>query len=136
MEPITVDVTVKADIDAVWAAWVTPEDIEHWNAASDDWHTPRAEVDLREGGEFLFRMEAKDGSYGFDFRGMYQKIIPLRLIEYNMEDGRHVRIEFVPAADGVKVTETFDPEETNPVPMQKKGWQSILNNFAKYVESR
>lgn len=136
MEPITVEVIVKADIDAVWAAWVTPEDIERWNAASDDWHTPHAEVDLREGGEFLSRMEARDGSYGFDFRGVYEKIVPLQLIEYNMEDGRHVRIEFEATAEGVRVTEIFDPEETNPIAMQKKGWQSILNNFAKYSESR
>ena len=136
MEPITVEVIVQADIDAVWAAWVTPEDIERWNAASDDWHTPHAEVDLREGGEFLSRMEARDGSYGFGFRGVYEKIVPLQLIEYNMEDGRHVRIEFEATAEGVRITETFDPEETNPIAMQKKGWQSILNNFAKYTESR
>lgn len=135
MEPVTVEVVVNSDIDTVWETWVSPEHIKQWSNASDDWHTPHAEVDLREGGEFLSRMEAKDGSFGFDFRGMYQKIVPLQLIEYNIEDGRHVSIVFEATADGVKVTETFDPEETNPVAMQKKGWQAILNSFAKYVES-
>jgi len=135
VEPVTVEVVVNSDIDTVWETWVSPEHIKQWNNASDDWHTPHAEVDLREGGEFLSRMEAKDGSFGFDFRGMYQKIVPLQLIEYNIEDGRHVSIVFEATADGVKVTETFDPEETNPVAMQKKGWQAILNSFAKYVES-
>jgi uncharacterized protein YndB with AHSA1/START domain len=135
MRPITVEVVVNVDINKVWNAWVSPEAIKNWNHASDDWHTTHADVDLKEGGEFLSRMEARDGSFGFDFRGTYQKIVPGRLIEYVIEDGRAVSVLFEPTEDAVKITETFEPEEQNPIAMQKNGWQAILNNFAKYVES-
>lgn len=133
---ITVAVIINSNIKNVWSAWVTPEDIIIWNTASDDWHTTSAQVDLQVGGEFSARMEAKDGSFGFDFKGVYQKIIKNQLIEYVLEDGRKVAVEFESTANGTKVTETFDPETENSIEMQKAGWQSILNNFASYVESK
>ncbi|MCW8955504.1 MAG: SRPBCC family protein [Gammaproteobacteria bacterium] len=133
---ITVEIIINSDVDAVWDAWVTPEDIVMWNAASDDWHTTAAKIDLKPGGEFLFRMEARDGSFGFNFKGVYQNIIDHKLIEYTIEDGRNVSIEFESTENGTKVTETFDAESENSIEAQKKGWQSILNNFARYVESK
>ena len=133
---ITIESTVKADMAAVWAAWNTPEDIKQWNAASADWQTPRSEVDLREGGKFLARMEAKDGSMGFDFEGTYTRVVPQKLIEYRMADGREVKTEFSQTPQGVQVRETFDAETENSEEMQRQGWQSILNNFSKYVEGK
>lgn len=133
---ITVQTNVKAKLDAVWTAWNNPEDIKQWNAASDDWHTPRSTVDLREGGKFMARMEAKDGSFGFDFEGTYTKVVPQKLIEYKMADDREVRVEFSEAAGGVLVKETFDAESENSADMQRQGWQAILSNFAKYVETK
>lgn len=132
---ITIETNVKADLDAVWTAWNNPEDIKKWNAASDDWHTPGSTVDLREGGKFTSRMEAKDGSAGFDFEGTYTRVEPQKLIEYKMSDDREVSIEFSETADGVLVKETFDAETENDPEMQRAGWQSILDNFAKYVEA-
>ena len=131
---ITVESVVKADLNRVWAAWNNPEDIKRWNAASDDWHTPQARVDLREGGKFVARMEAKDGSEGFDFEGTYTRIEPSKLIEYRMSDGREVRVEFKPQPGGVLVKETFDAETENTADLQRQGWQAILDNFAKHVE--
>ena len=133
---ITVESFVKAGIQEVWDAWNSPEDIVRWNAASDDWHTTRSTVDLRVGGSFLSRMEAKDGSMGFDFEGTYTRIEPHRAIEYRMDDGREVRVDFVPRDDGVTVTTTFDAEPENPAEMQRAGWQAISDNFARYVEGR
>lgn len=133
---ITIEATVKAPIDRVWAAWNDPRAIEQWNAASPDWHTPRASVDLREGGKFTSRMEARDGSMGFDFEGIYTRIEPNRLIEYTMGDGRKVRVEFAAAGDAVSVRETFDAEDTHTAEQQRQGWQSILDNFARHVEGR
>ncbi|MBV1703667.1 MAG: SRPBCC family protein [Hyphomicrobiales bacterium] len=130
---IYVEKTVKAPIDAVWKAYVTPDDIVKWNAASDDWHTPRASVDLREGGAFSSRMEAKDGSMGFDFAGSYTKVETNKLIEYSFGD-RAARVEFVPGGKGVTVRVTFDAETANPVEMQRAGWQAILDNFARHVK--
>ncbi len=132
---VTVETSVAAPLADVWRAWTTPEEIEVWNAASDDWHTTAARVDLREGGLFTSRMEAKDGSAGFDFEGTYTKVVPLERIEYVMEDGREVHIEFLPADDHVLVRETFDAETTNPVEMQRHGWQAILDRFARHVET-
>lgn len=129
---ITVETTVPAPIDAVWRAWTTPEDIKQWNAASDDWHTTAATVDLRIGGAFSSRMEAKDGSMGFDFAGTYTKIVPGELIECSFGD-RVLVVEFVSSTDGVTVRETFDAEETHSVEMQRAGWQAILDRFAKHV---
>jgi uncharacterized protein YndB with AHSA1/START domain len=132
---ITIETTVNAPIDRVWAAWNDPRAIEQWNAASPDWHTPRASVDLREGGQFTSRMEAKDGSMGFDFAGTYTRIEPQRLIEYAMGDARKVRVEFIPTAGGVTVRETFDAEDTHSAEQQRQGWQAILDNFARHVEA-
>jgi uncharacterized protein YndB with AHSA1/START domain len=131
---ITVETVVKADLNRVWAAWNNPEDIKQWNAASEDWHTPQAKVDLREGGKFSARMEAKDGSEGFDFEGTYTRVMPRKLIEYRMSDGRDVRVEFKQDAGSVIVTETFDAETENAPELQRQGWQAILDNFARHVE--
>ncbi len=133
---ITIETTVQAPIDRVWSAWNDPRAIEQWNAASPDWHTPSASVDLREGGKFRARMEARDGSAGFDFEGIYTRVEPQRLIEYGMSDGRNVRIEFMPAGQAVTVRETFDAEKTNSLEQQREGWQAILDSFARYVEMR
>ena len=133
---ITVETVVKADLNAVWGAWNTPADIQQWNQASDDWHTPRSSVDLREGGKFNVRMEAKDGSEGFDFEGTYTRVEPRRRIEYQMSDGRAVQVEFAESKGGVLVRETFDAETQNSAELQRQGWQAILDNFAKHVEKK
>lgn len=133
---IAIEATVKSDIGKVWSAWTTPSDINQWNAANDDWHNPRSENDLRVGGKFCYRMEAKDGEMGFDFEGTYTKVVPQQLIEYVMEDNRVVSITFEPVSNGIKVVETFDAEDANSSEMQRQGWQSILNRFASYVESK
>jgi uncharacterized protein YndB with AHSA1/START domain len=133
---ITVETLVKADLNTVWGAWNNPEDIKRWNAASDDWHTTRSTVDLRQGGKFSARMEARDGSAGFDFEGTYTRVEPQKLVEYSMEDGRAVTVEFTEKADGVLVTETFDAESENEPEVQRQGWQAILDNFAKHVEAK
>jgi uncharacterized protein YndB with AHSA1/START domain len=130
---ITVETRVHAPIETVWRAWTTPEDIVQWNAASDDWHTPRASVDLREGGAFCSRMEARDGSMGFDFGGTYTRIEAPTLIECAFGD-RTLRVEFIVDADAVTVRETFDAESTHPPEQQRAGWQAILDRFARHVE--
>lgn len=130
---ITVEATVPAPIAEVWRAYTTPEDIMRWNAASEDWHTTRASVDLREGGAFSSRMEAKDGSFGFDFAGTYTRIVPLSLIEYAFGD-RTARVEFAPLPQGgVQVRVSFDAETTHTEQQQREGWQAILDNFARHV---
>ncbi len=131
---ITVETLVKASLDAVWDAWNNPDDIKQWNNASDDWHTTRSTVDLRQGGKFSAWMEAKDGSAGFDFEGTYTRVVPQRLIEYRMEDGREVEVQFSESGDGVLVRETFDAETENDPEVQRGGWQAILDNFARHVE--
>lgn len=135
MQKITVETRVKAPLAEVWRAYTSPADIKQWNAASDDWHTTTATVDLRVGGEFTYRMEAKDGSMGFDFAGIYTKIVELELIEYSFGE-REAQVEFVPSAKDVTLRVTFDAEESNSIEMQREGWQSILNNFALDVEQR
>jgi len=132
---ITVEATIDAPIEAVWRAWTTPEDITQWNAASDDWHTTRASVDLRVGGAFLSRMEAKDGSAGFDFAGTYTRVVEHELIECAFGD-RALRVEFIAGTRGVTVRETFDAESTHPIDQQRAGWQAILDRFARHVERR
>ncbi|MEX0409265.1 SRPBCC family protein [Aquibium sp. LZ166] len=132
-QPITIETTVAAPVATVWNAYTTPEDIIRWNSPSEDWHTPSATVDLREGGLFSSRMEAKDGSMGFDFAGTYTKIEPHRLIEYDFGD-RHAKVEFMPEADGVRVSVAFDPETENSIEQQRAGWQAILDSFKRYVE--
>jgi uncharacterized protein YndB with AHSA1/START domain len=131
---IRVETTVHAPVEAVWRAYTTPSDIVQWNAASDDWHTTSASVDLRVGGAFSSRMEAKDGSFGFDFAGTYTRIVEHELIEYAFGD-RTARVEFVPAAGGVTVAVTFAAEETHTVEQQRDGWQAILDRFTRHVEA-
>jgi uncharacterized protein YndB with AHSA1/START domain len=132
---ITVEATVNAPVEKVWKSWGEPQHIKNWCAASDDWHAPKAENDLRTGGTFSTRMEAKDGSFGFDFGGVYDNVKKNELIEYTMGDGRKVRVTFSPSGDQTKIIETFDAESTNSVEMQRGGWQAILDNFKKYTES-
>jgi uncharacterized protein YndB with AHSA1/START domain len=131
---ITVETLVNAPISKVWSAYTTPADIMKWNTASDDWHTTKSTVDLRVGGAFSSRMEAKDGSFGFDFAGTYTTIAPNKLIEYSFGD-RTCVVEFVQGAKGVTVRVTFDAETTHSEEHQRQGWQAILNNFAKHVEA-
>jgi uncharacterized protein YndB with AHSA1/START domain len=131
---ITVETTVAAPLAEVWRAYTTPEDIIQWNAASDDWHTTTATVDLCVGGVFCSRMEAKDGSTGFDFEGTYTKIVEQELIEYEIGD-RTAQITFKENPEGVEVQVTFDPENEFPVEYQQAGWQSILDNFKRHVEN-
>jgi uncharacterized protein YndB with AHSA1/START domain len=130
---ITIERRIAAPVDAVWRAWTTPEDIVRWNAASDDWHTVRASVDLRVGGTFTSRMEAKDGSMGFDFEGTYTKVETQRRLEAMLGD-RALVVEFEPGPDGTTVRETFDAEPTHSLEQQRAGWQAILDSFARHVE--
>ena len=132
---IDVETKVAAPLAEVWRAYTTPDDIKQWNAASDDWHTTAASVDLREGGQFSSRMEAKDGGMGFDFAGVYTRIEPQRLIEYAFGD-RAARVEFAEVPEGVNVRVSFDAEDTNTAEQQRAGWQAILDNFARHVEKR
>jgi len=132
---ISVETFVAAPVAKVWAAYTTPEDIKQWNAASDDWHTTTSTVDLRVGGQFSSRMEAKDGSFGFDFAGTYTKVVPEKLIEFTFGD-RAAVVEFLAAAHGVNVRVTFDAETTHPEEQQRQGWQAILNNFARHVVAK
>lgn len=129
---ITVETKIKAPIEKVWNEYVTPASIVQWNTASDDWHTVNSRVDLRAGGEFCSRMEAKDGSYGFDFAGVYTKIIPMELIEYTFGD-RTGKVEFIKYEEGIVVKITFDAEAENSIARQRDGWQAILDNFKKHV---
>lgn len=133
---ITIETRVNADLNTVWSAWNNPDDIKQWNAASDDWHTPHSVVDLREGGKFVSRMEAKDGSVGFDFEGVYTRIVAQKLIEYSIGDGRVVKVELIEGTGGVLVRETFDAESQNSPELQRQGWQAILDNFARHVEGK
>lgn len=132
---IQVEVLVHAPIDAAWKAYVSPQAITQWNFASEDWHTPHATVDLRVGGVFSSRMEAKDGSAGFDFTGTYTNIIRNELIEYSFGD-RLARVTFDQMQEAVRVCVEFDTEDENSFDQQRQGWQAILDNFAAYVESR
>ncbi len=133
---ITIETVVDAPLDDVWSAWNDPADIKQWNTAQADWHTTRSTVDLREGGTFTSRMEAKDGSIGFDFEGTYTRIVPKQSIEYRMEDGREVQVEFAERPGGVLVKETFDAETENSPELQRQGWQAILDNFGRHVEAK
>ena len=134
-QEITIETTVKSPVAKVWEYWTKPEHIIKWNNASDDWHTTKAESDLREGGKFSSRMEAKDGSFGFDFGGVYDKVKENELIEYTIGDGRKVKITFTNNGTETKIVETFEAENTNSIEMQKGGWQAILDNFKKYTET-
>jgi uncharacterized protein YndB with AHSA1/START domain len=131
---ITVEAFVNAPVDKAWECFNDPKHIVKWNHASEDWHSPRAENDLRKDGRFNYRMEARDGSMGFDFTGTYIKVEPHHAVEYTMDDNRKVQVTFQHSDGGTKVVETFEAEQTNSIEMQREGWQSILNNFKKYVE--
>ena len=134
-ETIAVETYVYAPIEKVWNAFTQPEAVMSWNAASEDWHCPKAENDLREGGTFSYRMEAKDGSEGFDFAGTYTAVVTHEFLSYELGDGRKVEVAFVPEEDGVKVTESFEPESENTHELQRSGWQAILDNFKTYTET-
>lgn len=134
-QKITVRTTVNRPPDIVWKKWTTPEDVMAWNSASDDWHTPTATNDLRVGGAFNYRMEARDGSFGFDFYGTYDEVILERKIAYTLGDGRNVEILFSPADEATFVTETFDAESENPLELQRDGWQAILDHFKRHAEA-
>ncbi|MEI9810099.1 MAG: SRPBCC family protein [Bacteroidota bacterium] len=132
---ITVETIVDAPVAKVWEYWTNPGHITKWNNASDDWHTPHAENDIRVGGKFVARMEAKDGSFGFDFAGVYDALRTNEYIEYTIADGRKVKITFTAQGDKTKVVESFEAESTNSLELQQGGWQAILNNFKKYTEA-
>ncbi|PVY40240.1 SRPBCC family protein [Pontibacter virosus] len=132
---VTISANVQAPVAKVWRCWTDPQHITRWNNASDDWHTPRAENDLQVGGTFLSRMEAKDGSMGFDFNGTYTDVQKHKRIAYALEDGRKVEIKFEPAGNETRVTEIFDADPSHSVEMQQAGWQAILDNFKNYVEA-
>lgn len=140
MEPenkknIAIESSINAPVDKVWKLWTEPEHIKKWNNASSDWHTPFAENDLKTGGKFISRMEAKDGSFGFDFEGIYDEVKTNELISYTIGDGRKVKITFSVQNNKTKVVETFEAESVNSIEMQRGGWQSILDNFKNYAES-
>ena len=132
---ITVENTINAPVEKVWQYWTKPEHITQWNNASDDWHTPSAENDLRLDGSFISRMEAKDGSFGFDFEGVYDAITTNEYIEYTIGDGRKVKITFTADGNKTKVVERFEAESTNSIEIQQGGWQAILDSFKKYTEA-
>jgi len=132
---ITVSTTINAPVAQVWDYWTQPEHIVHWYFASPDWHAPQATNDLCVGGSFLTRMEAKDGSMGFDFEGTYAEVKPYSLIVYHIIDGREVRVAFEAMGSKTVVTETFEPENENPTALQEQGWQAILNSYQRYVEA-
>jgi len=131
---ISIETTVNATIDKTWSAWTTPSDIVAWNFASDEWCCPNAEIELVVGKGFNYRMEAKDGSMGFDFGGTFTQVRPNEFIEYALEDGRKISITFEKTENGIRVVETFDAEDENSAEQQKQGWQCILENFKKHVE--
>jgi len=132
---ITVEAIVNAPAEKVWKTWTTPDDITKWNCPSPDWHSPKAEHEMKVGGKFNYRMEAKDGSAGFDFSGVFDVIIPNQYIEYTIGDGRKVKVNFTSGENHTKVTETFEAENQNSVEMQKNGWQAILDCFKNYTEN-
>lgn len=133
-QKVSINAIVKAPLDKVWEYWTKPEHIKKWNHASEEWHSPAAENDLRKGGKFSYRMEAKDGSSGFDFYGTYTEVNPREHLAYTMGDGRKVELFFNQQGEFTHVTENFEAESENSVEMQKTGWQAILNNFKSYVE--
>ena len=133
---IKIDTLVHAPLDYVWETWNTPSHIIHWNHASDDWHSPKADSSFVEGGRFVYRMEAKDNSFGFDFSGTFVEIVDKKRIVTRLDDDRIVQTEFIQENDGVRIIETFEAEDENSVEMQKEGWYAILNNYKLYTESK
>jgi uncharacterized protein YndB with AHSA1/START domain len=134
-EKITIQATVDVPVSLVWKYWTTPEDIVQWNAASPDWHTLKAEINLHENGRFSFRMEAKDKSFGFDFGGTFNVVVINSHIEYTLDDNRAVEVHFLSSDDKTEIVEIFEAENENPIDLQRSGWQSILNNFKRYAET-
>jgi uncharacterized protein YndB with AHSA1/START domain len=132
---ITVEVNVLVPVEKAWKVFTNPEDIIRWNNASEDWHSPKAENDLRPGGKFVYRMEAKDGSFGFDFGGVYDEVKQNELISYSIGDGRKVEVRFSGNGNETRVIETFEAEDTNSIDLQRGGWQAILNNFKNHAET-
>lgn len=132
---IKIETTINAPVDDVWEAWIKPEHIVKWNFASADWHCPGAELDLTAGGKFNYRMEARNGSMGFDFKGTFTAIDPVREIKYSLDDDREVTVSFQALETGVRVVETFDAENELSGEQQRQGWQSILDNFKSHVEA-
>jgi uncharacterized protein YndB with AHSA1/START domain len=133
---ITIETTVNVPAAKVWECWTRPEHITQWNHASDDWHSPHAENDVRKGGRFLFRMEAKDGSFGFDFTGTYGEVKPIQYLEYTMDDGRKASVNFNSNGNQTRLVESFEAEDMNSIEIQRGGWQAILDNFKKYAEQK
>ncbi len=133
-QKITVNAIINSPIEKVWNTYTQPEHITQWNQASEDWCCPRAENDLKVGGKYNARMEAKDGSFGFDFEAIYEEVEPQKKLSYNMLDGRNATTEFISDGNQTKVKTTFDPENQNPIEMQQEGWQAIMNSFKNYVE--
>ncbi|MFB6341904.1 SRPBCC family protein [Saccharicrinis sp. FJH62] len=131
---IAVQAEILVPVEEAWKSWTSPEDIKQWNNASNDWHTPQAKNDLKKGGRFVYRMEARDKSSGFDFSGTYTEVVPNKLISYTIDDDRKVIVEFRAHKDRTTIIETFEAEQSNPIEMQREGWQAILNNFKHYVE--
>jgi uncharacterized protein YndB with AHSA1/START domain len=131
---ITIKANVNAPVEKVWKYWTEPKHITKWNNASDDWHSPFSENDLRVGGKFLSRMEAKDGSFGFDFGGIYDEVKLHETISYTLGDGRKVKITFIDRGNETDIIEVFEAEDSNSIEMQQQGWQAILDNFKKYAE--
>lgn len=131
---ISVHATVRQPLEKVWKNYTSPDDIVKWNAASADWHTTKASNDLRTGGEFSFRMEAKDGSYGFDFGGTYDEVVSYEKLVYTLGDGRKVSVKFLALGNQTEILQVFEPENENSDEMQLNGWQSILNNFKEFAE--
>ncbi len=132
---ITVETCVRVPIESAWVYWTEPQHITEWNQSSDDWHTPFSKNDLRPGGRFLSRMEAKDGTFGFDFKGTYDDVVLHKAIAYTLDDGRKVRITFTGLNSETRITEAFEAEATNTIELQRGGWQAILNNFKDYAEN-
>ncbi|MBK8505035.1 MAG: SRPBCC domain-containing protein [Saprospiraceae bacterium] len=135
LSPITIRTSIEASLDKVWQLWTEPMHISQWCQASDDWHAPHAENDPRTGGKFKTVMAAKDGSFSFDFEGVYTHVKSHEIIEYDLSDGRHVAVHFSKLNNEIEIVQTFDPETQNPMEMQQQGWQSILENFRNYVET-
>jgi len=133
--PISISTFVNLPIEIVWKVWIRPVHIKKWNNASPDWYTPFAKNDLKVGGKFNYRMEARDGSFGFDFEGKYLEVELEKLISYQLEDGRKVRVKFEKEGTGVRLIEIFEPENENPIELQLQGWQAILDNFKRYCEA-
>jgi len=132
---LTVKASVNAPVEKVWDYWNTPAHITQWNSASEDWHSPRSENDLRAGGKFSHRMEAKDGSFGFDYAGVYDVVTPNKYLEFTLGDGRKVTVEFTANGDSTQINESFEAESTNSLELQQGGWQAILDSFKKYAEN-